>query len=97
MAEKDAPTADVALLTKSFAETGNQAGLFETIDPSIVTDTGNLYDFAVSADGYGPCYSVCRYGIMYNADALTKAGLDAPTSYQDFFDDSTLVWSRCLI
>ncbi|WP_294854874.1 extracellular solute-binding protein [uncultured Oscillibacter sp.] len=87
MAEKDAPTADVALLTKSFAETGNQAGLFETIDPSIVTDTGNLYDFAVSADGYGPCYSVCRYGIMYNADALTKAGLDAPTSYRDLFDD----------
>ncbi|WP_312280130.1 extracellular solute-binding protein [Oscillibacter sp.] len=87
MAEKDAPTADVALLTKSFAETGNQDGLFETIDPSIVTDTGNLYDFAVSADGYGPCYSVCRYGIMYNADALKKAGLDAPTSYQDLFDD----------
>ena len=87
MAEKNDPTADVALLTKSFAETGNQAGLFETIDTSVVTDIGNLYDFAVNQDGYGPCYSVCRYGIMYNADALQKDGLDAPTSYQDLFDD----------
>ena len=87
IAEKDDPTADVALLTKSFAETGNQQGLFEKLDTNIVTSTADLYDFAVNADGYGPCYSVVRYGIMYNADALSKAGLDAPTSYQDLFDD----------
>ena len=87
MAEKNDPTADVALLTKSFAQTANQEGLFEKIDTNIVTDMGNLYDFAVNADGYGPCYSLVRYGIMYNADALQKAGLAAPTSYQDLFDD----------
>ncbi len=87
MAEKDDPTADVALLTKSFAETGNQSGLFEKLDTSVVTDLGELYDFAVNADGYGPCYSVCRYGIMYNVDALESAGLPAPTSYQELFDD----------
>jgi len=87
MAEKADPTADVALLTKSFAETGNQAGLFEKVDTSVVTDLNNLYSFAVNSDGYGPCYSVCRYGIMYNVDALKKAGLPAPTSYQDLFDD----------
>lgn len=87
MAEKADPTADVALLTKSFAQTGNQAGLFEKVDTSVVTDLNNLYGFAVNSDGYGPCYSVCRYGIMYNVDALKKAGLPAPTSYQDLFDD----------
>ena len=37
MAEKNAPTADVAMLTKSFAETGAQEGLFEPIDTSVVT------------------------------------------------------------
>ena len=31
MAEQNDPTADVALLTKSFAQTGNEAGLFEKI------------------------------------------------------------------
>jgi putative spermidine/putrescine transport system substrate-binding protein len=87
IAEQNDPTADVALLTKSFAETGNQMGLFEQIDTSVVTSLDNLYDFAQNADGYGPSYSVCRYGIMYNADALEAAGLPAPTSYEDLFDD----------
>lgn len=57
------------------------------IDTNIVTSIGDLYDIAVNADGYGPCYSLCRYGIMYNADALEKAGLPAPTSYEGLFDD----------
>lgn len=87
MAEKDAPTADVALLTKSFAEIGIQEGLFEQIDTSVVTSLDGLYDFAVNADGYGPVYSTCRYGIMYDAAALEAKGLEAPTSYQDLFDD----------
>lgn len=87
MAEKDAPTADVAMLTKSYAETGAQEGLFEPIDTSVVTSLDHLYDFALDANGYGPCYSLCRYGIMYNADALAELNLDPPTSYQDLFDD----------
>ena len=87
MAEKDDPTADVALLTKSFAETGIQNDLFEKMDTSIVTSLGDLYDFCVDENGYGPCYSLCRYGIMYNADALEQLNLPAPTSYQDLFDD----------
>ena len=85
MAEQNDPTANVALLTKSFAQTGNEAGLFEKIDTNIVTSIGDLYYIAVNADGYGPCYSLCRYGIMYNADALEKAGLPAPTSYEGLF------------
>lgn len=87
MAEKDDPTADVALLTKSFAETGIQNDLFEKMDTNIVTSLGDLYDFCVDENGYGPCYSLCRYGIMYNADALEQLNLPAPTSYQDLFDD----------
>ncbi len=87
MAEKNAPTADVAMLTQSFAVTGAQEGLFEQIDTSVVTSLDHLYDFALDADGYGPCYSLCRYGIMYNADALESLGLPAPTSYQSLFDD----------
>ncbi len=87
MAEKNDPTADVALLTKSFAEVGIQSDLFEKVDTGVVTSLGNLYDFAQDKNGYGPCYSVCRYGIMYDAAALEKAGVEAPASYQDLFDD----------
>lgn len=87
MAEKDDPTADIAMLSRSFSQTGNSEGLFEKIDTNVVTSLGDLYDIAVDADGYGPCYSLDRYGIMYNADALEQAGLPAPTSYEDLFDD----------
>lgn len=87
MAEKDDPQADVALLTKSFADTGNTEGLFEMMDTNVVTSLSELYDFAQEANGYGPCYSLCRYGIMYNADLLASKELDPPTSYQDLFDD----------
>ena len=71
---------------KSFAQTGNEAGLFEKIDTNIVTSIGDLYDIAVNADGYGPCYSLCRYGIMFHAGALEKAGLPAPTAYEGLVD-----------
>lgn len=87
MAEKDDPTADIAMLSKSFSQTGNDEGLFEKIDTDVVTSLGDLYDIALDDNGYGPCYSLDRYGIMYNADALEEAGLPVPTSYEDLFDD----------
>ena len=87
MAEKNAPTADVALLTKNYADMGKAEGLFETIDTSIVTSIPDLYDIAIDEEGYGPCYSLCRYGIMYDVDALEAAGLPVPTSYVELFDD----------
>lgn len=83
MAQKDNPEIDVALMTKSFADIGNKEGLFEKIDTGVVKSLDNLYDFARDADGYGPCYSLVRYGIMYDTDAVTEA----PKSYADLFDD----------
>lgn len=83
MAQKDNPEIDVALMTKSFADIGNKEGLFEKIDTGVVKSLDNLYDFAKDADGYGPCYSLVRYGIMYDTDAVTEA----PKSYADLFDD----------
>lgn len=87
VAEKQDPTADVAFLTKSFAVTGEGEDLFEKIDTSKVTSLDELYDFAKDDNGYGPVYSVCRYGIMYNKTALDEKGVNYPTSYKDLFDD----------
>ena len=81
MAQKENPEIDVALLSQNFAVKGNSEGLFEKIDTSVVTNLDNLYDFAKDADGYGPCYSLVRYGIIYDADVV-----EAPTSYQDLFN-----------
>lgn len=81
-ASKNDPTVDVALLTDCFAEIGNKEGLFEKIDKSIVTNLDDLYDFAVNKDGYGPCYSIVRYGIIYNADLVKNP----PKSYKDLLN-----------
>lgn len=83
MAQKDSPEIDVALMTKNFAEIGNKEGLFEKINTDVVKSLDNLYDFAKDANGYGPCYSLVRYGIMYDSDVVTEA----PKSYADLFDD----------
>lgn len=82
-AQKSNPQIDVALLTDSYAEQGNEEGLFEKIDTKTVTNLGKLYDFAKDKNNYGPAYSVVRYGIMYNADKVTTP----PASYQDLFED----------
>lgn len=81
MAQKANPEMDIALMSESFAVKANQEGLFEKIDTGVVTNLDNLYDFAKNADGYGPCYSVVRYGIIYDADTVTEA----PVSYMDLF------------
>lgn len=81
MAQKQSPEMDVALMSQNFAVKGNNEGLFEKLDTGIVTNLDNLYDFAKNSDGYGPCYSVVRYGIIYDKDQVP-----APTSYQDLFN-----------
>lgn len=82
-AQKNNPQIDVALLSQNFAVLGNEEGLFEKIDPSIVTNLDNLYDFAKNEDGFGPAYSLVRYGIIYDASKVS-----APTSYMDLFTNS---------
>jgi putative spermidine/putrescine transport system substrate-binding protein len=82
MAQKNSPEIDVALMTDIFAALGNERGVFEKIDTEVVTNVDNLYDFAKNADGYGPCYSVVRYGIIYDADTVKTP----PKSYKDLFN-----------
>lgn len=81
-AQKNSPEIDVALMTDIFAALGNEKGLFEKIDPKVVTNINNLYDFAKNSDGFGPSYSVVRYGIIYDADTVKEP----PKSYKDLFN-----------
>ncbi len=83
MAQQNNPEIDVVLMSESFSVIGNNEGLFEKIDTEVVTNLDHLYDFAQNAEGYGPAYSVVRYGVLYNADMV-----EAPTSYMDLFNGS---------
>ncbi|MDR1950349.1 MAG: ABC transporter substrate-binding protein [Spirochaetaceae bacterium] len=81
-AQRNNPEIDIALMSDSFAAIANRDGLFEKLDPSIVSNLNSIYDFAKNKDGYGPVYSVVRYGIIYDADEIKEA----PTSYLDLFN-----------
>jgi len=79
-AQRNNPQIDVVLMSESFSTLGNADGVFEKIDTGVVTNLNNLYDFAKNKDGYGPCYSLVRYGIIYDKDVVP-----APKSYVDLF------------
>ncbi len=81
MAQRKNPEIDVALMTDIFAALGNKQGVFEKINPKVVTNLKNLYKFAKNGEGYGPCYSVVRYGIIYDASMVKVP----PKSYKDLF------------
>ena len=83
-AQQNNPEIDVALISQGPVTSANADGLFEKIDTSVVTNLNNLYNFARNKDGYGPCYSMVRYGILY--DAAQIAEKDAPKSYADLFN-----------
>ena len=78
---------DVVYLSGPFAKQGEGLGLFEQIDTNVVTNMGELYDFAQNDIGFGPMVCVGRFGIMYNADVLAEKGLEPPKSYMELFDD----------
>ncbi len=82
MAQQKNPEIDVALMTDIFAALGNEKGVFEKIDTGVVKNLDHLYDFAKNAEGFGPCYSLVRYGIIYDADTVQEA----PKSYMDLFN-----------
>ncbi len=75
------PEIDVVMMSESFSAIGNSLGVFEKIDTGIVTNLPNLYEFAQNPDGYGPAYSLVRFGILYDKDRVP-----APESYLDLFN-----------
>jgi len=81
-ANKGNPVVDVALMTDCFSVIANEEGLFDTINPENVPNLKNLYDFAIDKDGFGPAYSVVRYGIVYDSEAVKET----PTSWEDLWN-----------
>jgi putative spermidine/putrescine transport system substrate-binding protein len=80
-ANKSNPVVDVALFSDTFSELGNAEGLFAPVSAEEVPNIAELYPFAVHKDGFGPGYSVVRYGIIYNTETVPEP----PVSYQELF------------
>lgn len=59
---------DVIYLTDSFSQLGVEAGTFQPIDRSRLSNIGQLHELAQDPQGgYGPAYTIGRAGIVYDA------------------------------
>jgi putative spermidine/putrescine transport system substrate-binding protein len=59
---------DVIYLSDSFSQLGVEAGTFQKIDRSRLSNIGNLYEMAQDPQGgFGPAYTVGRVGVVYDA------------------------------
>lgn len=59
---------DVIYLTDSFSQVGIEAGLFQPIDRTRLTNIAALHELAQDPQGgYGPAYTIGRVGIVYDS------------------------------
>ena len=80
------PEVDVYWSNELTHAAGKQQGLYEKLDPKIVTNLADVYDFAKDPDGIGVGVYVLATGIHYNSKALKDAGIPPPTSWNDLWD-----------
>jgi putative spermidine/putrescine transport system substrate-binding protein len=82
-AQKGNPQIDVTFVDDGPAYQGQAFGLWEPIDPKIVTNLANLYDIARHQDGVGVDMGVVATGLMYNREIFKQKGWAPPTSWND--------------
>jgi putative spermidine/putrescine transport system substrate-binding protein len=86
VAGRSNPDIDVYWANELTHEAGKQQGLYEKLDPKVVTNLVDVYDFAKNPEGIGVGVYVLATGIQYNSKALKDAGIPPPTSWNDLWD-----------
>jgi putative spermidine/putrescine transport system substrate-binding protein len=85
-ASRSRPEIDVYWSNELTHAAGKQQGLYEKIDPKIVTHLPDIIEIARDPDGIGTGVYVLATGLHYNARAYREAGIPAPSSWNDLFD-----------
>ena len=83
---KNAPEIDVAFSPDLPHVAGKQTGVFEKLDPAVVTNLAQVYDIAKDPGGIGVGCLLTAIGIGYNSQKYREAGIPAPTSWNDLWD-----------
>ncbi|MER2535164.1 MAG: extracellular solute-binding protein [Rhizobiaceae bacterium] len=86
IAAKANPDVDVVMGEEMTFTQGMAAGIFEKLDPAVVTNLAKVAPQAKLGDGYGVGTIMQSIGMFYNTQAYEKAGWAAPTSWQELVD-----------
>jgi putative spermidine/putrescine transport system substrate-binding protein len=85
-AQKDHPQIDVACLDDGPQYQAKAMGLLQPTDPAALPNLADVYKVAKMPDNIGVGWALFGVGIAYSPDALAKAGIKAPESWNDLAD-----------
>lgn len=81
--QKDDPQVDVVIMDVSIAAIGNTEGLFQPLDPAVVTNMADLYEAAITPDNFGPSVTFDNLVLIYNSEQVDPP----PTSWNALWDE----------
>ncbi|MEQ8813508.1 ABC transporter substrate-binding protein [Thalassobaculum sp.] len=85
-AAKDRPDIDVYWSNELTHTIGKQQGLYEKLDPAVVTNIDQVFEEARDPDGVGVVSGITTTGIIYNDKAMAEAGVPVPKAWSDLAD-----------
>jgi putative spermidine/putrescine transport system substrate-binding protein len=85
-AARNRPEMDVYWSNELTHAAGKKLGLYEKLDPKVVTNLAHIYDIGKDPDDVGVVSSVIATGIHYNTKRFREAGIPPPVSWNDLWD-----------
>lgn len=85
-AGKAKPDIDVVFSSGLSHAAGKQIGLYEKLDPAVVSNASHVYKAGLDPDGIGVACSLTSIGIGYNTQKYKEAGIPPITSWNDLWD-----------
>jgi putative spermidine/putrescine transport system substrate-binding protein len=85
-AQKGSPEIDVACMDDGPQSVARDLGLLEPLTPESVPELTDVVPAAVGKDDSGVGYGLLAMGLVYAPEALEKAGIEPPTSWNDLAD-----------
>jgi putative spermidine/putrescine transport system substrate-binding protein len=86
IAARNHPDVDIVMGEEMTFTQGHQAGIFDKLDPAVVTNLAAVVPQARMGDGEGVGVIMQSIGLFYNTAAFTKNGWPAPDSWQALLD-----------
>ena len=84
-AQRKNPQIDVAIVTEVVGIQGMKLGLWDSLDPKIVTNMKNMYETSIIPNQTGVLWAANLFGMVYNPKVFTEKKFLVPTSYNDLF------------
>ncbi|TWG91789.1 putative spermidine/putrescine transport system substrate-binding protein [Mesorhizobium sp. J18] len=85
-AQRNAPELDVVCQDDGPQSVARELGLLAPIDETTVPNLKNVVPAALGVDNIGVGYGMLAMGIVYSPEALEKAGVEPPKSWNDLAD-----------